>query len=215
MIRATRRRPWDAVAPVTGLVFSAVLLAVAPVFMPTTYDWVRHTTSESAAQGIDMAWVARLGFTTFGISVIALSVTGRPRWNIWARISHFGFGLFMTMAAAASARPWFEPATFDPSEDWVHSFAATAMGFAFAGGVLAVTIGRARIGPGIRLLDAMALVASVVFPVGMGVVPNAAGLLQRAMFLVAYGWYITESLRNVDPADQPPGLDSRTNPAEV
>lgn len=205
MTRATPRQSWAGIGPVTGLVASATLLAVAPVFMPAGYDWIAHTTSESAAQGIEAGWVARLGFTVFGVSVITLAVGPPPGWNRWARASHFAFGLFMTMAAAASSRPWFET-TFDATEDAVHSFAATAMGFAFAAGIAAVSIGRLRHDLRIRIRDVIAVAASFMIPLGMAALPDVAGLLQRAMFSIAYVWYAAESV---------PDQDSRVNPAEV
>jgi hypothetical protein len=42
----------------------------------------------------------------------------------------------MAGAAAFSMRAWMPSAAFDPIEDGLHSFAATAMGFSFALGVL-------------------------------------------------------------------------------
>jgi hypothetical protein len=180
-----------------------MLLATAPLLMPDSYDWIVHTTSESAAQGVEWAWVARMGFAAFGITVISLSVVGPPSWSGGARAAHFAFGAFMTMAAAASAQPWFEPATYDATEDWVHSFAATAMGFAFALGVVVVAISRVRVGLRIRALDLVAVVASVAIPLGMVEAPDAAGVLQRAMFLIAYVWYGQEALGSTQVSDRP------------
>lgn len=54
---------------VAGLSASALILALAPVLMPTGYSWVSHTTSESAAQGVAGAWLARCGSLLFGFSV--------------------------------------------------------------------------------------------------------------------------------------------------
>lgn len=184
-----------------GLVASAILLATAPLLMPSSYNWIAHTTSESAAQGVEWAWVARLGFAAFGIAIVSLSLLASS-WSAWARFAHFAFGVFMTMAAAASARPWFEPATYDATEDWVHSFAATTMGFAFAFGVVVVAVGRSQKGLRIRTLDLVAVVASVAIPLGMAAAPNAAGVLQRAMFLVAYLWYGQESLGSTHGSDR-------------
>jgi hypothetical protein len=65
-------RPMAAVAAVLScLTVSALALAVAPMLMPESYSWVVHTTSESAAQGVNGAWLARLGFVAFGFAVLA------------------------------------------------------------------------------------------------------------------------------------------------
>lgn len=61
---------WVRGTAVSLLILSVLALLFAPSQMPASYDWVQHTTSESAAQGIEGAWVARLGFMLFGLVVI-------------------------------------------------------------------------------------------------------------------------------------------------
>lgn len=178
---------------VVGLIASAIALAVAPTLMPPDYSWITHTTSESAAQGVGGAWLARLGFLGFGMSVVVLAVS-RPRgWNRSARASHLSFGMLMAVAAAVSVRPWARGASFDAVEDWLHSFAATAMGFAFAFGVLAVALSHFRMVGQVRGLDIVAIAASVVIPLAMLGLSDQAGVLQRAMFAIALVWYGREA----------------------
>ena len=95
----------------------------------------------------------------------------------------------MMVTAVASTKPWSAGTPFDAVEDQVHSFAATAMGFAFAFGILAVVLGDRRSGRPIRPLDILAIVASIVIPLSMTALPEFAGILQRLMFIVAYVWY--------------------------
>jgi hypothetical protein len=64
----------------TGLAASAVALATAPALMPSGYSWVSQTTSESAAQGVQGAWLARIGFVVLGLSVILLTTFRQQRW---------------------------------------------------------------------------------------------------------------------------------------
>ncbi|RBY80790.1 DUF998 domain-containing protein [Blastococcus sp. TF02A-26] len=116
------------------------------------------------AQTVDGAWLARLGF-------------------------------LMAAAAAFSHRPWQPGRDFDRTEDLLHSVAATTMGIAFAAGVVATAVLAARRGRRrARVLDAVALAASVVLPLGMSALPEADGVLQRLMFAVAYVWYGREAL---------------------
>lgn len=172
---------------------SAVALALAPLLMPDSYTWVSHTTSESAAQGLSGAWLARLGFLMFGLAVVWLTAVSGYRWGGWARLFHGMFGVLMTATAAFSHSP-FEPGiVFDRTEDLLHSVAATAMGFAFALGVLATMVRRPERSILRRVLDMAALAASVIIPISMGVWSGSAGLLQRSMFLVAYLWYAAEA----------------------
>jgi hypothetical protein len=53
--------------------------------MPESYDWIEHTTSESAAQGVEGAWLARLGFLSFGLAVLWLSTGIKQTWARGAR----------------------------------------------------------------------------------------------------------------------------------
>jgi Protein of unknown function (DUF998) len=174
---------------------SAVALAVAPVLMSESYSWIANTTSESAAQGVSGAWLARLGFLLFGLTVIWLASLCVRYWGRWAAMSHVAFGLFMTAAAAFSARPWVAGAAFDPTEDALHSVAATAMGFAFAFGVAAQAMHRQRQGRRWRILDVIAVAAAVVVPLSMSAWPQFAGLYQRGIFVIAYLWYGVETVR--------------------
>ncbi|HEX6221291.1 MAG TPA: DUF998 domain-containing protein [Acidimicrobiia bacterium] len=177
-----------------GIVGSVVSLAVAPLLMPSTYSWITHTTSESAAQGVQGAWVARLGFALFGLSVMVLVTARAPTWGRWASTAHAVFGLMMVVTATASVRPWEAGVSFDAGEDGIHSFAATAMGFAFAGGVALTSASRLQKGGRILLLDICAVIASVAIPLLMVAFDDSSGLLQRVMFLVAYAWYGREGL---------------------
>lgn len=177
------------------LIASAVAVGLAPGVMPASYSWVAHTTSESAAQGVDGAWLARLGFLVFGLAVLGLCVVAQRRWSGLATVMHGGFGVLMLAATAFSARSWEAGVPFDQVEDLLHSVAATAMGFAFALGVLAVASGGWRHRRMVRrILDVLAVAASVVIPLSMMAAPDLAGVLQRSMFAIAYLWYLGESL---------------------
>jgi hypothetical protein len=179
-------------AVVVGLGASAVALALAPALMPDGYSWLSMTTSESAAQGVDGAWLPRLGFVLFGLSVLLLVTVRQTGWGPAATALHAGFGLLMLATAGFSTRSWQPGAVYDRTEDSLHSVAATAMGFAFAVGVVAAALRLRRR----RWLDVAAVLASVLLPLAMTAQPAAAGVLQRAMFAVAYTWYATEAVRD-------------------
>lgn len=178
---------------VTLLLLSAAALLAAPTLMPAGYGWLTHTTSESAAQALEGAWLARLGFILFGLAVIWLTSF---KSGVWARTAvwcHLVFGVCMVSTAAFSHQPWLDGIPFDPIEDFLHSLTATVMGFAFAFGVLARLLQREgddRVG---RLLDVTAVAAATFLPLLMATQPAIIGLLQRTMFAVAYIWYGREA----------------------
>lgn len=179
------------------LIISALALLLAPLNMPASYSWLQHTTSESAAQGVRGAWLARLGFLTFGLTVLWMSgslMAGWPRLTRWL----LGvFGLMMVATAVFSTRPWLPNLPFDPIEDALHSFTGSAMGFAFAAGIGVRLWQRYQKGQRAgRILDVVAIAASFLIPLSMMALPNWDGLLQRIMFATAYIWYARELLNN-------------------
>jgi hypothetical protein len=128
-----------------GLAASALALALAPLPLAPDYSWVEHTTSEAAAQGVQGAWLARLGLLTFGLSVLLAASVLREVWGPSATTLHAAFGVLLAASAALAAQSWRTDAAYDATEDTLHSIAATAIGFAFAFGVTAVVVaGRAR-----------------------------------------------------------------------
>jgi hypothetical protein len=101
----------------------------------------------------------------------------------------------MLGTAVFSHRPWLPDLPFDRIEDYLHSFTATAMGFAFAAGVIAAGIARRSPSPLDRGADIIAVASSVVLPLAMSQGTPYTGVLQRSMFLVAYLWYAREAAR--------------------
>jgi hypothetical protein len=84
-----------------GLAASAVALAASPALMPAGNSWVSQTTSESAAQGVQGAWLARIGFVLLGLSVVLVAMIRRQRWGPWATVLHASFGVLLIAAAEA------------------------------------------------------------------------------------------------------------------
>lgn len=188
-------RPSGPVVTLVGLATSAAALTAAPALMPRGYSWVSQTTSESAAQGVEGAWLARTGFVLFGLSVILLASLRRQRWGTGATALHAGFGALLVAAAAFAHRPWMAGEDVDRVEDVLHSIAATSMGFAFVSGVVLTALRRSRDDLWPRAFDLMAVAASVAIPLGMTAGPDVDGVLQRLMFGVAYAWYAAEAVR--------------------
>ena len=182
------------------LAAALVAFAVAPALLPATYSLVEHGISESAAQGIDGAWLARMGFIGFGLAVIWLAQLRSRTWGWIGTLLHVGFGVCMLAVAAFSAKPWEENAPYVAIEESLHSLFATVMGFGFIIGVLAVMIARRL--PSLRaaLPDLVVIVIATAIPLMMSF--NIWGLLQRVMFVTAAVWYGREALMRY--AKQPP-----------
>ncbi len=175
------------------LVAATALLSVAPFWLPESYSWLQDGTSESAAQGVQGAWVARAGFVAFGLAVLWLAWLSLPRWGWAGTALHTAFGVGMLGVAAFSHRPWIADAPFDASEDRVHSVFATMVGVAFIAGVVAVVIARRSHSWRSTLPDLLVLLIAAVVPLAME--SGVWGILQRVMFLAAACWYAREARR--------------------
>lgn len=185
------------------LIVSAAALLAAPWLMPEGYSWIKHTTSESAAQGLNGAWLARLGFLAFGLGVLWIAGHKQSDWARGAVWMHATFGVSMLATAAFSHLPWQAGVPFDPLEDTLHSIFATGMGFAFALGVVVCIGQELRQGKKVRRLHLVALLAATILPIWMAALPELPGVFQRIMFAIAYLWYGQEALAVAHPPPAP------------
>jgi hypothetical protein len=72
------------------------------------------------------------------------------------------------------------------------------MGMGFAFGTMAVGTRRVRLGGRVHALDVIGFAAAFVLPAVMFLfTPDIFGILQRALFLIAYAWYGIEALHFV------------------
>lgn len=208
MTRLLATRPTMTLAVVVMLVVSAACVAAAPILMPDSYSIVEHSVSESAAQGVEGAWLARTGLLLLGFAVLTLAGLAGRRWGKWGRAAHRSYGVAIIASAVFAHMPW-EQAPFDRFEDTLHSLASFAVGLAFVVGVIAVAVMRGTTWSPARVYDLVALVASVVIPLVMFNLTGVAGLVQRVMFAIAYIWYGMEALRSAVAVDTMDLVDSR------
>ena len=172
-----------------GILAIAAAMLVGPLLAPPEFDWVLHSTSEQAGQGMTGAWLMRLGFVAYGISVVVAALTGgRSRPWVNTALIVFGLGLVATaMWSNASIRPGFAS---DMQEDWIHSLASGLVGTAFAAACAARIFA-----PGGSLGHMKAwigLVVAVAIPLAMTQFPEARGLLQRVMFGYSFLFLLDE-----------------------
>jgi len=199
--RAWPRR-W-ALAVIPLLILSGTLVVVAAWSMPEDYSWRRLSISESAAQGQQHAWVARLAFLCFGAGVLLLALAMRDRWPRITYACHLVFAAAMAGAAAFSHSPWQAGVPADPVEDFLHSICATGMGFAFCIGVTARLVQRGRETGRRWMLDATALFAAAALPLVLASAPEVGGLMQRTMFAISYVWFGREAVLAVRREGRP------------
>ncbi|MDH3498902.1 MAG: DUF998 domain-containing protein [Acidimicrobiia bacterium] len=193
-LHRTSPRRRTAIAAMIMLIGSAACVAIAPVLMPESYSIVEHAVSASAGQGVENAWVTRVGFLLIGFGVLTLAAIAGREWGPWGRSMHRVYGVSMMAAAAFAHQPW-EDVPFVEFEDFLHSIAASAVGFGFTVGVLFVALRRGRDTGLLRWFDGIAVIAALVIPITMFNVAGIEGAVQRVLFLVGYLWYGTEAAR--------------------
>ena len=173
---------------------SLICFALAPLLMPDSYSILENAVSESAAQGVENAWLARTGFLLFGSGVLLLTRLNGARWGIWGRPAFRIYGIAMIAAAAFSHMPW-ENVPYDVFEDYLHSVAASTVGAAFTIGVALVSLHRGL--PALhprRFVDVIAILAAIGISMLIFNAEELAGLVQRIMFAIAYVWFALEAL---------------------
>lgn len=173
------------------LIGATTLLSVAPLWLPASYSWLQNGTSESAAQGVDGAWVARSGFILFGLAVLWLCQRAAAVWRWPGTTCHVAFGVGMLGVAAFAHKPWVEGTPYVASEDLLHSIFASVVGVGFIAGVIAVAVARRPESWRDAALDIVVLAVALVVPTLMD--SGVWGILQRVMFLAAASWYARET----------------------
>lgn len=173
------------------LIGALVAFGLAPTLLPESYSWTEYGVSESAAQGIDGAWLARMGFIFYGLAVIWLVGLRHVDWGPLATVLHLGFGISMFGVAAFSAKSWEDNAVFVESEDFLHSVFASVMGFGFVTGLVTLIVVRRNRSIRAAVPDWVAVVVAATVPLAMSV--SIWGVLQRAMFVTAAAWYGREA----------------------
>jgi len=177
---------------VVVLLAVAIVALVTPFAMPASYSWTEHGISESAAQGVDGAWVTRTGFILFGLAVLWLTRLRRDAWKLVGTGLHGAFAVSMFAVAAFSAKSWEPDAVYVESEDVLHSVFAGIIGFGLIVGVVAVMVARRLPTTRAALPD----IAAIIIPTAISLTMSTSiwGLLQRTMFLTAAAWYTREAI---------------------
>lgn len=183
--------------PLALILASFAATALAPLAVGQGYDWIDHTISESAGQGVHNAWLARAGFLFWGAGALWLGCKERLRSRAGAVLLAL-FGLCMLGAAVCSTRSWDPAQSFNPTLDLLHTIFASAMGAAI---VLLLAI--RSVSPNRTTIGVAALLASILLPIFMQWRPEAAGAAQRFMFALAYAWFVQEAWRQAGNGGHP------------
>lgn len=188
---------WLAVGACLLLAASALLVLLAPRAMPRSYSWISNTISESAAQGVPRAWIARSGFVGLGSGAVLASLACSDFWGVAGSILVGAFGVLIMCTAWVSEKPWVAGVAYDINQARLHSIAAGTAGVLYTCGVVVVLLADDAAPLWLRAVTLVAALSAVVLPVAMALQPRRAGMYQRAMFGLCYAWLLLEVSRGL------------------
>ena len=163
------------------------VILVLPHYSAVQYNILAHTTSQLGSQHTPNAWIMNLTFILLGIGTL-LAGWRSTQAHLFSRILLLLFGVSLSMTGIFRLAPIDLSLSYNTTSDGLHSMFATTAGFAFS--AFAVVAGfHAGIGLQCFIAISMATLA-ILLSLLMNFVPEYAGLLQRTLFITAFGWFI-------------------------
>ena len=181
---------WLTLALLSG---SVVCLAVAPFLLPDGYSWIAHTVSESGGQGVGWGWVVRIGVLMAACAGFLMVALAGRRWSLGARFFIRFYSAALIGVALVADGSWDDSRPYNHLEAFFHTFSAFWAAVGFALGVLLVSLRRTGVSPWVRSYDLLLVAATITIPILMLVFEPYAGMLQRTLALLGYGWLFMET----------------------
>jgi len=173
-----------------AVVYILIAIILAHLVAPVAYVWSTNSISQLAGQGYPLAWIMRAGFIGFGVLVQIIGIrrmrTSDARW--FREIPIMLYGLSILLSGLYSTSPFIEGLAYSEAEARLHALLATAAGLALSAAMLLFALTDP---PSSRkALHTAALVLTMLLSFLFGALPEAAGLIQRALWLVGFSWLI-------------------------
>ncbi len=164
-----------------------IVIFVLPFASVPEYEIQRHTTSELGAQGAPHAWIMNTVFVLLGLASL---IDGWPRLSgLWFhRIALCVFGVALVCVAIFQHAPVPADVAFSAREDELHSLFSGLGGVSFV--ALAVASGFAGVEERGRWLGPLVGAFATLMSLLIFAVPDAAGVWQRLLFFITFGWLI-------------------------
>ena len=164
-----------------------------PFFSFKGYSIISNTTSHLAAQGSPFAWLMDIVFICLGTMAILINYTTRVRYH---QVIGSIFGISLIMTAFFPHAPLVEHVPINLLYDEIHSVFASITGFSFT----LLSVGHAVMSRGKQQIGGFVMATiAILISLGMMIFPSFMGILQRIMFISAFGWlffYMKPPLQN-------------------
>ncbi len=170
-------------------VYLAMILVIfiLPFYSIENYHIIRNTTSQLGAQNTPNAWIMNMTFVMLGILSI---VSG------WAILKGFYFhrtvllifGISLMLTAVFRHAPISADLLYNVKHDQLHSFFASLTGFSFT--LFAISTAFINENKWHRVLAILVGILATVLSILMFNILEWAGLFQRFIFMISFGWMI-------------------------
>ena len=172
---------------IAGYVLGLLAMVILPVITSHGYSIIRNTLSELGAQSAPEGWIMNLIFVclAFG-SVIA-------GWNYFEgfllhRIVLVLFGISLTLMAFFNHAPLNPGIRYNLTEASLHEYFSGTMGLSFV--ILSISTSLILERQSKRLLAIAVGISIILLSVMMSEAEMYAGIWQRLMFIISFGWMI-------------------------
>jgi len=186
MVKAMQKRPGISyLLPATVILI--LVMFILPGYSSPGYSILKNTTSHLGAQNAPNAWIMNLVFLLLGVAVILEAWFHLKPYRVQQFLLGI-FGLGLLGVAIFQHGPIIEGISADLFEDMMHSVFATTVGFSFI--LFAVSTAFIETKRTRRVSALLIAVLAASLSALMFAVPDLAGLWQRIMFILAFGWLI-------------------------
>lgn len=192
MTEKNRPRPNLHMAIIVMLVASFAMVASAPLLMIDSYSWIANTISESGAQGVDGAWLFRIGVLMAAAATTTMVATAGDGLPASSKRALALYALSLVAAAAFPEKPWLD-GPYNEMIAGLHTVAAFNTGLWFGIGVFAAS--RHRSSTTVVTYDVVMVVMVATIPILMLVFDSFEGLFQRILIVAGYVWLFLEASR--------------------
>jgi hypothetical membrane protein len=164
-----------------------LVMFILPVYSTPGYSIIRNTLSQLGAQNTPNAWIMNFTFLTLGIGSI---IAGWRYFDGFAfqRLFLVLFGFSLMLAAVFNHAPVNNLIQYKIQEDGWHSYFIFTAVLTFV--ILTVSTTFILEEQSSRLLTTAAGVTVIFLSILVSEVPNAAGVWQRLLFIISFGWMI-------------------------
>jgi len=173
-----------------AVLFIVLTILTAHLASTPPYSWHDNTISELGSQGYENAWIMRAGFIGFGALVAAGAVQRtRVQRKFWYRelpLVLYGGGILLS--GVFSAKPFVPGVDYSELEANLHSALATSAGVGISMSILLYMFGETQVRRKFGHLAALVLVVALSALFGLS--GTGAGIVQRGLYVVGFGWLI-------------------------